>query len=285
MGGPESRNVALLFSDITRRKQAEEALEEKVRERTKDLEKLNNELKRSNANLEEFAYAASHDLKEPVRKVHFFTDRLKTKLGDRLHAEELQLLERIENATGRMRLLIDDLLEYSHVNHLNRDVGEVNLNQKIKLVLSDLEILIQEKGATVAVDPLPVIKGHRRQLQQLFQNLISNALKYSKPGVAPVISITAHEVAGSDAGIPLPGDEGNKRFHLIEVKDNGIGFNQADSERIFQMFQRLHGKKEYSGTGVGLAIVKKVVANHSGYIWAESSPGEGAVFTVLLPKN
>jgi PAS domain S-box-containing protein len=271
--------------DITEAKQAEEELENKVWERTRELEKANEDLKHSNASLEEFAHAASHDLKEPVRKIHFFTDRLKVKLGERLDGEEARLLERMENAADRMRLLIDDLLEYSHVSHLAREVEEVDLNKKIQLVRSDLEIVIQEKGASFNVGHLPTIKGHRRQLQQLFQNLISNALKYSKPDEKPVISITAQEVTVSDTGIHLPADEKGKRFHLIQVADNGIGFDQNDAERIFQIFQRLHGKAEYSGTGVGLAIVKKVILNHGGYIWAESSPGNGATFKVLLPAS
>jgi signal transduction histidine kinase len=122
-------------------------------------------------------------------------------------------------------------------------------------------------------------------LQQLFQNLISNALKYSKPHISPDITIISHEVRGENAGIPLPAGEWNSPFYLIEVKDNGIGFDQSNSELIFQMFKRLHGKSEYSGTGVGLAIVKKVVQNHNGYIWAEGQSGIGATFKVLLPVH
>jgi signal transduction histidine kinase len=263
-----------VFTDITQVKQIE--LQQ---------QQLLEDLKRSNQNLEEFAHAASHDLKEPIRKVHFFTDRLKSKLGNRLDVDERQLLERIENATVRMQLLVDDLLEYSHVSNLTLDVEQIDLNKKIALVLADLEILVQEKDASIHVGTLPIIKGHRRQLQQLFQNLISNALKYCKQDVKPIIEITSHPVTGSEATINLPAKESTKKFHLIEVKDNGIGFNQEDAERIFLMFQRLHGKNEYNGTGVGLAIVKKVVQNHNGYIWAESKPGKGACFKILLPMD
>lgn len=267
-------HLITIFTDITQGKETE------LRQ-----DRLVEELKRSNANLEEFAHAASHDLKEPVRKVHFFTERLKAKLADKLDAEAVQLLERVENAADRMRLLIDDLLEYSHVSHDPRAVEEIDLNKKLKLVLTDLELPVQEKKAVVHLGTLPVIKGHRRQIQQLFQNLIGNALKYSKPHVAPVIKITAQEISGQQAGSVLSTTDLNKNFHLIEVADNGIGFDQGNAERIFNMFQRLHGKGEYSGTGVGLAIVRKVVANHGGYIWAESQPGEGATFKLLLPAE
>jgi signal transduction histidine kinase len=241
------------------------------------------ELKRSNNNLEEFAHAASHDLKEPVRKIQFFTERLKTKIGDRLNEEELDVLSRMEKATERMRLLIDDLLQYSLVNQRHSEIEEIDLNRKLSLVLEDLEVQIQEKQAKVNVSQLPVVRGYRRQLQQMFQNLVSNALKYSKPGEVPVITITSRQVSGVDSGLNVPSGLWNNQFHLIEVTDNGIGFDQQDAERIFNMFTRLHGKYEYAGTGVGLSIVKKVVENHNGYIRASSTPGKGSTFSILLP--
>jgi signal transduction histidine kinase len=160
------------------------------------------------------------------------------------------------------------------------EMEEVDLNAKVAMVLSDLEVAIEEKNANVIVEPLPVVKGFRRQLQQLFQNLVSNALKYSKAGVSPEIRITASVVSGDQTLLKLPAE---KKYHLVEVKDNGIGFDQEYAERIFQMFHRLHGRSEYSGTGIGLAIAKKVVENHRGFIWAEGKPGEGATFRVLLP--
>lgn len=268
----DNEHLITIFTDVTQAKETQLHQEQLV-----------DELRRSNANLEEFAHAASHDLKEPVRKVHFFTDRLKSTLAGRLDATETQLLERIETATDRMRLLIDDLLEYSHLNQHSREMEPINLNKKLQLVLTDLEILIQEKEAAISVGELPTVIGFRRQLQQLFQNLISNALKYSKPGVKPTVEISARTVSGADVDLNFSPVEKQKTFHLIEVRDNGIGFDQGDAERIFNMFQRLHGKGEYSGTGVGLAIAKKVVINHGGHIWAESKPGEGATFKLLLP--
>jgi light-regulated signal transduction histidine kinase (bacteriophytochrome) len=245
-----------------------------------ELEKLVGELRQSNSKLEEFAHAASHDLKEPMRKVKVFSDRLKKSLNDRMSEDERQMFERMQVATERMTLLVDDLLTYSHLSMSAVEMEEVDLNAKVAMVLSDLEVAIEEKSARVAVGPLPVVKGYRRQLQQLLQNLVSNALKYSKAGVPPEITITSSVICGDQTPLNLPPD---KQYHLVEVKDNGIGFDQEYAERIFQMFHRLHGRSEYSGTGIGLAIAKKVVENHQGFIWAEGKPGESATFRVLLP--
>lgn len=247
------------------------------------LEQTINALERSNTNLEDFAYAASHDMKEPLRKILTFLDRLKNALGPRLEENETRLFDRIEISAQRMQLLVDDLLEFSHVSEQTQLQESVNLNDKVQKVLSDLELLLEEKKAQVIVHPLPTVEGNRRQMQQLFQNLISNALKYSKPDVAPVITITSRDVKGSEVTAPIPVAYTDRSFHLIAVSDNGIGFEQQYAEQIFKMFQRLHGKAEYSGTGVGLSIARKVVENHQGYIWAEGEPGKGATFSILLP--
>jgi PAS domain S-box-containing protein len=270
---------------MTYQKQMEESeteLQRRVLERTNELENLNKELKRSNANLEEFAYAASHDMKEPIRKIHYFSDRLKQDLSDKLDENQKRLFDRMEHAAKRMGDLIDDLLLYSHISKGALIEEEINLNKKVKLVLEDLELEIAEKQAKITVDPLPVIKGHRRQLQQLFQNLIGNALKYSKPDVPAEIHISSQEVTGS-ALPPQFNKDINKPYYLIEIKDNGIGFDPQDAERIFNVFTRLHGNTEYKGTGIGLSIVRKVVENHEGFIWAESKPGEGSTFKILFP--
>jgi PAS domain S-box-containing protein len=255
-------------------RQSEEALEKKVRQRTVELERINKELRRSNQNLEEFAHAASHDLKEPIRKIHFFTHQLKGQLSPHLKEVEIRSFNRIERATDRMRNLIDDLLLYSHVSHRPHETEAVDLNKKLQNVMEELELDIEEKKAVIRVGQLPIVKGYSRQLQQLFQNLISNAIKYSKATVQPVIEITASEAI-----------EPEGTYHSISVKDNGIGFDQTYSDQIFQMFSRLHGKNEYSGTGVGLSIVKKVVENHNGFIKVESKPGQGSTFTVFLPSE
>jgi light-regulated signal transduction histidine kinase (bacteriophytochrome) len=247
-------------------------LEQKVQERTQELQVANQELKRSNANLEEFAHAASHDLKEPVRKIHFFTSQLKAQLNNQLKEDQARSFGRIQNATERMGNLIDDLLLYSHVTQRPHEKESVDLEQKLQRVLDDLELDIEDKRATIQGDKLPVVKGYPRQLQQLVQNLISNGLKYSRTDVAPLINITARQVT-----------ENGRAYYELAVEDNGIGFEPQYSDKIFQMFARLHGTAEYSGTGVGLSIVKKVVENHNGIIKVESTPGKGSTFSVLLP--
>ncbi len=265
--------------DITEKVTAIQKIEKLVEERTielaqanETLKNINKELQRSNQNLEEFAHAASHDLKEPVRKIDYFTNHLKSQLSPYLKEGELRSFNRIENATHRMGNLIDDLLLYSHVSQRPHETEHVDLNHNVQNVLEDLELNIEEKKAVIEVEDLPIVKGYRRQLQQLFQNLLSNALKYSKEDVAPHIHITADKVK-----------ENGKEYHLIAMKDNGIGFESEYYDKIFQMFTRLHGKSEYSGTGVGLSIVKKVVENHDGFIGVESTVGEGSVFKVYLP--
>ncbi|MBB1283025.1 PAS domain S-box protein [Flavisolibacter sp. BT320] len=266
-----------------RQKENETELQKRVSERTIELENLNHELKRTNANLEEFAYAASHDMKEPIRKIHLFTDRLKQELSDKLTTEQEFLFSRVENAAKRMGLLIEDLLTYSHVSKGMSHQEVVDLNTKVRNVLEDLEVEIDEKKAVISVAQLPIISGHKRQLQQLFQNLIGNALKYSKPEVPPEITITAKKVNGSETSLQMTAEAARQQFHLIEVSDNGIGFDQEDAERIFNVFTRLHGNAEYKGTGVGLSIAKKVVENHQGFIWAESQPDIGTTFKILFP--
>jgi hypothetical protein len=281
----------ILALDVTHQVLARKKIEDIVIQRTKELNdaynalKSNNEeLKKSNNNLEDFAYAASHDLKEPIRKIRTFANRIRANVGQELIEQNLHYFDRMDKSTERMQVLIDDLLEYSHVSTATGFVEDIDLNKKIKLVLEDLELEVADRKAKVTAAPLPVIKGHRRQIQQLFQNLITNALKFSKPGVPPEINITHSLVTGEDVPLFNLSEQHRKQpYHLIEISDNGIGFEQEYSDKIFKMFQRLHGKAEYSGTGVGLAIVRKVVENHKGYIRADSEPGIGASFKVLLP--
>lgn len=255
--------VVVHFTDFTRLKYLQLELLSKIEE-----------LERSNRQLEEFAHAASHDLKEPIRKIQVFTGLLKGQLSRQLNDGEVQTFERIEKSTSRMSLLVDDLLLYSHVSHIPHEKEQVNLNEVIKQVQEDLELDIQQKGAVISITELPTIKGYKRQLQQMLQNLVSNAIKYGRHEVPPQLEITAHKLT-----------EHGRAYSVIEVKDNGIGFEQQYADKIFQIFTRLHGKHEYSGTGVGLSIVKKVVENHHGIIKVESMPGEGSVFKILLPKE
>lgn len=270
----DNDNLINVFMDVTATKEAQ------LRQ-----QKLLDELQRSNANLEEFAYAASHDLKEPIRKVLFFSDRLKKRLDGRLDDEDLRMFSRLEAANKRMGALVDDLLTYSAVSQRLQALHDVDLDQLLQVILDDLELEIEERGAKVFMSNLATIKGHQRQLQQLFQNLVGNALKYSKPGVAPEIIIRCQTRLGQETGLLLSPEELNRTFYTIEVSDNGIGFEQKDADRIFNVFQRLHGNSEYRGTGVGLAIARRVAQNHGGYINAESTPGEGATFRVYLPME
>jgi hypothetical protein len=263
--------------------ESEQYLQHHIQERTAELQQKNEELKKSNTILEDFAYAASHDMKEPIRKIQYFSDRLMDNLHSKLSENDVHLINRMQHATHRMRTLIDDLLSYSDVSRGLSSMEEIDLYRKVQLVLEDLELEIEQKGARIIVDPLPTIKGQRRQIQQLFQNLIGNALKYNREGIHPEVKISSRVVTGRDSGFTLPVEEADKSYHLLTVQDNGIGFEQKDAERIFNMFTRLHGNSEYRGTGIGLSIARKVVDNHNGYIRAESTPGEGALFQILLP--
>ena len=268
----DENHLITIFTDITSAKEAQLALEHSVED-----------LKRSNQSLEDFAYAASHDLKEPLRKIRTFCSKLKDNLIPHTSESDARLFDRIDTAAERMQLLVDDLLEFSHISGGAKDLEVVDLGEKVQKVLGDLELLIEEKGATIIVGALPTIKGNRRQLQQLFHNLISNALKYSKTDMLPEIRITSRKIKGADVAVRLPLEEQSRDFHLIEVSDNGIGFEQQYAGRIFEMFQRLHGKNEYGGTGVGLSIARKVVENHHGHIFATGALGKGATFHILLP--
>lgn len=262
-----------IFTDVTSIKEAQLQLERTVEE-----------LKRSNANLEQFAYAASHDLKEPVRKITTFSNLLQADLKGVLSEKQLRLFQRMHTATERMSVLIDDLLNYSHATKGIFNIEDIDLNKKIQRVLEDLELQVQEKHAEIIIDPLPTIKGNKRQIQQLFQNILSNALKYSKSNERPVIHISYKLTRGQETGAKIEGEEGNYYYHVITVKDNGIGFEQKYSEEIFNIFTRLHSRVDYGGSGVGLSIVRRVVENHKGYVYAESEPGQGSIFTIILPE-
>lgn len=283
MSNGEIVSAVIEVRDITLEIAAEQALrnnaielEHKVQERTEELRMTNEQLK-------QFAYAASHDLQEPLRKINFFLDRLLNNIGASLSEDNRQLAQRIVTTTGRMRSLIDDLLNYSNTTLGATMFGEVDLMTVVKDVLSDMEATTIEKNAAISLQQLPQVKGDPRQLRQLFQNLIGNALKYHKKGETPKVQISSSIIRGEQADTSIPIEKKTNIFYEISIKDNGIGFDQDDAERIFRLFHRLHGKAEYEGTGVGLAIVQKVVENHHGFISAEGKPNEGATFKLLLP--
>jgi light-regulated signal transduction histidine kinase (bacteriophytochrome) len=246
--------------DITARKRAEKALQEQAEK-----------LVRSNAELEQFAYVASHDLQEPLRKIQAFGDRLKSKCGPELNSDAQDCLKRVQNAAARMQTLIQDLLSLSRVSSQTQPFVSVDLNELARAVISDLEIRIEQLGAHVEVAALPVVIGDRIQLAQLFLNLIGNALKFHKPGEPPWVKLWSER------------DQGQTDVWRIVIEDQGIGFDEKYLDRIFQIFQRLHGRTEYEGTGIGLAICSKIVDRHHGVITASSKPGEGAKFVVTLP--
>lgn len=253
----------LSVQDVTRRKQAEMLLATYTRE-----------LERSNSALQEFAYVASHDLQEPLRKIQSFGNRLQTRYGHTLDAPAQDYLERMTQAAARMQRLITDLLTYSRVTTEAQPFCPVDLNEVVQGVLSDLEVQVQQSEADVLVGRLPTIEADPTQMRQLLQNLLSNGLKYRQPDRPPCIRITAETI------------EQNGRAHCqLFITDNGIGFEEKYAERIFGIFQRLHGRHEYEGSGVGLAICKKIVERHGGTITAHSQVGQGATFVVTLPMG
>lgn len=258
----EKDNTALA-GEIRARKLAQE-----------QLERLAAQLEASNRELQQFASVASHDLQEPLRKIVVFGDRLRSKFADPLGEQGRDYIERMMNAAERMQTLINDLLEFSRVVTRARPFVPVAVDQIVREVLGDLEILIETKHATVDVGDMPTLSADPTQLRQVFQNLLANAMKFQPEGSAPSVAIRseAAQVAG-------------KAAWRITVKDNGIGFDPVHAERIFAPFQRLHGRSEYGGSGIGLAIVRRIVERHGGTATAESAPGEGATFTLLLPAE
>ncbi|MBC3788606.1 sensor histidine kinase [Spirosoma utsteinense] len=287
---------AILRQNEERYKALANKLEQQVYERTQELEAVNEELAasndklthtneqllRSNKNLQQFAYVASHDLQEPLRKIQSFASLLSDQFGSVLEGPGLDILTRMTGASARMSTLIGDLLLYSRLSTQREKSVLVPLTSTVGSVLNDLELVISETGAVVEVDPLPVVLGDPLQLGQLFQNLLSNAIKFRKSGVTPLIRIQASWIAADHlpAGINLV--KGAIAYHKITVTDNGIGFHEDQADRIFQVFQRLHGRSEYAGTGIGLSICEKVAVNHGGAIKATSQPGQGATFSVFL---
>ncbi len=249
----------------------------------RELERKITELKRSNKDLEDFAYIASHDMHEPLRKIHSFADRLKIKYGGSLEEEGKGYLDRILGATQNARLMIDGLMEFSRLSRNGLWFEKVNLKQVVSEVLTDLELTIEETNSSIEVGPMPEIDGILLQLKQLFSNIILNAIKFRKTEVAPVIVIKSRKLTPQESG-DLSLDI-NMDYYKFTVKDNGIGFEEEYSETIFQMFQRLNSKSEYPGSGIGLALCKKITENHQGIIKASSIQGEGTVISIILPEK
>ncbi|GAB3320919.1 hypothetical protein GCM10027299_14680 [Larkinella ripae] len=263
--------LRVTFLDITENKRTQHQLEATI-----------HQIKNSNENLEQFAYIASHDLQEPLRKLQAFGDVLQSQFADSLVDGEIDLVRRIQNSAKRMQVLVRDLLTYSRLSTQTEAFETVSLSRLIKEVLSDLEVSISEKQATIRVAALPNLLGNALRLRQLFQNLIINSIKFQKPDQKPLIQISARHAEPEELPDELR-NQAQRLFLLIEVADNGIGFDEKYKGRIFQPFQRLESRTAYSGTGIGLAICKKVAEIHGGAIDVASQVGQGSTFKVFLP--
>jgi len=271
--GGEVIKILCINRDITALRSFEKEQERNIRE-----------LNRSNKDLEEFAYVASHDLQEPLRKISMFTERLKAKYQNLLDKEGELFIERILISSGNMRTLIDNLLEFSRANRRSHTFDQVNIKSTLDGVISELELKIEETKARIHLSGIfPTLEAVSSEMTQLFSNILSNAIKFRKNLVLTEIKVHAGKLSKNEKnalGFPL-----NNIYHRIEVQDNGIGFEPEYSEKIFQIFQRLNGKSEYPGSGIGLAICKKIVEKHNGLIFAKSHPDQGATFTIILPEK
>ena len=266
------RECYCVIKDITESYFYKMALEQKILQ-----------LDKSNKNLQEFVYVASHDLQEPLRKIYTFTERLNNKFEPLLGQEGAMYVKRILSSTKNMQTLLEDLLNFSRLSFTEKQFEVISIKKCVDEIISDLEIKIEETQTTIICNELQEVEAYPSQIKQLFNNLINNAIKFRKINGAPQIKISGSIVHPNEFA-ELPMTKG-KTYLKIEVEDNGIGFDQEFSERIFQIFQRLNGKSEYMGSGVGLAICKKIIDNHHGFIFAEGKLDHGAKFTVLLPQH
>ncbi|TDE18267.1 PAS domain S-box protein [Dyadobacter psychrotolerans] len=258
-------------------------LEAKVQLRTKELTVANDELVKTNMELAQFAYVASHDLQEPLRKIQTFATRIVETESANLSDKGKDYFQRMQSSATRMQQLIVDLLAFSRANAVEKHFEMTDLNVVLSNVKEQLLENIQHKNAVIISDKLPVLPIIIYQFEQLFTNLIANSLKFVPVGVTPVIEITSGLIAGSKLNTPVPAIY--KEYYFISFQDNGIGFDQQFKDRIFQVFQRLHNRNTYEGTGIGLAICKKIVENHHGFIDAVGHEGHGATFTIYLPSD
>lgn len=272
--------------DITREYYLSRDLEVKnneLLELNRSLESKNKALERSNKELTSFSYIASHDLQEPLRKIKTYTNLIIEDEYENMPAQAKQYFGTIIKSASRMQQLIQDILSFSQMNTFSVEMKEVDLNVMMNEIIAHYDDQIRMEKLIIKAGHLPVIRGIPFQFTQLFQNIISNAIKYSRENVIPEISISAEPI-GPDH-IPLQNVDRSRRYHKVTIRDNGIGFDSQYGDKIFELFQRLHGRDEYSGTGVGLAICKKIVQNHEGYIYASGTPGHGAEFTICLPMS
>lgn len=279
----QRRTEAALRKSEEQQRILTQELEERVQQRTQELIYANQDLERSNQNLQQFAYIASHDLQEPLRKVQAFGSLLLNQLDQQLSDTNRDHLQRIINAGTRMSVLIKDLLTYSRISTRQQTFDTVSLGAILAEVITTLDWTISQREARIRFENLPAVKGDESQLGQLFQNLLSNAIKFTPLTQKPQVSITYQRRDRSELPADMRTTSDAPSFHQISVSDDGIGFDVKYLDRIFQVFQRLHSRSEFAGTGVGLAICQRVVENHGGAITADSQPGQGATFYVYLP--
>jgi signal transduction histidine kinase len=269
------RNEGKLLSTL---EQQNDNLTEQVKIRTQELTAFSDELTRSNRELEDFAFVASHDLQEPLRKIRAFGDRLISNYSEKLDDKGVDYITRMKLAAERMSNLINDLLEFSRITTRGKDFADVDMQTLLDDILGDLEIAIEESHSHITAQPLPVIQGDKGQMYQLFLNLLSNAIKFRKADISPQISIQYEQQEIKDEVTEL-----DLQWHVITIIDNGIGFEQEFADKIFIPFQRLHGRSEYTGTGIGLAVCRRIVERHGGTILAESELGKGTTLTIKIP--
>ena len=271
----EGKSMSIIITDLTSQKATQKLLIEK----NNQLEEINLALEMSNHDLQQFASIASHDLQEPIRKIQIFSNYLEENETSMSTQSKIRL-RKIINSSARMKTLVTEILNYSKLSADDHEIVNIDLNYIINDLREHFELLIQEKRALIKVGELPVIEGNIGQIRQMFQNLISNSLKFSRDHISPVIEVTSKRIAGKsfEAAVKKDGD-----YCIVNIQDNGIGFDGKYVDNIFSLFERLNAKDKYEGAGIGLAIAKKIVEKHDGLITAVSAEGKGAKFQIILP--
>ncbi|MFL5808158.1 MAG: sensor histidine kinase [Flavisolibacter sp.] len=273
----EGRALSIIITDLTMQKNTQQQL----RDNYIELEKINSALESSNHDLQQFASIASHDLQEPLRKIQIFSSMMQDRCGD-LSTEAQLYLKKIVESSARMKSLIIDILNYSKLSANDGSMQPVDLNEILRELQDDFELIIAERKAEFVTDTLPTIEANRGQVRQVFQNIISNALKFVRPGVPPEIHILCKRISEKSFNSESSADGA---YYKICIRDNGIGFNEKYVNNIFSLFERLNSKDKYEGTGIGLAIAKKIIDKHNGLITAISTEGSGAEFQIILPEK
>jgi PAS domain S-box-containing protein len=271
----EGVSLSMILTDLTGQKAAQQQL----RENNENLEASNRALESSNHDLQQFASVASHDLQEPLRKIHIFSSLIRDKQPN-LSPESEAYLQKVILASQRMKRLIVDILNYSRLSADDHQFDIVDLNGLVTELLEDFELVVTESNAFIVSDTLPCVEVNRGQMRQVLQNILSNALKFTRPGIAPEIRISATRLQAKSYDSPEAADG---PFLLLTLSDNGIGFDEKYLENIFALFERLNSKDSYEGTGIGMAIAKKIIDKHGGLITASGTEGEGATFRIILP--